>query len=140
MTGRQRVLNMTRLLEHAPAGFELLCDLRDHGFFERFGIPAAGRYCDTRFFVFTRPFFDAHLRRLYLEPRPAGGANTQPGRLLLPHRQGPGAHPRGRLPFPHRAALPRSGRALEQGYGSPRNSSSQAVRAAGRRLFPGLRF
>lgn len=139
MTGRQRVLNMTRLLERAPANFELLCDLRDHGFFERFGLPAAGRYCDTRFFAVTRPFFDAHLRRLYLKPRPEGGEyNLEDSyyRTIKALESSPGVvcrfpiEPRYRGPAGH----------WNKDYGSPREQLKQAVRAVGRRLFSGLRF
>lgn len=139
MTGRQRVLNMTRLLERAPAGFELLCDLRDHGLFERFGIPAAGRYCDTRFFAVTLPFFDAHLRRLYLEPRPGGGEyNLEDSyyRTVKALEHLPGVvcrfpiEPRYRGPAGH----------WNKDYGSPRERLKQVARAAGRRLFPRARF
>jgi hypothetical protein len=139
MTGRQRVLNMTRLIERAPAGFELLCDLRDHPWFERLGLPAAGRYCDTRFFVVTPRFFDAHLRRLYLEPRPGGGEyNLEDSyyRAVKAVENAPGVvcrfpiEPRYRGPAGH----------WHKDYGSGRERLKQAVRAVGRQLFPGFRF
>jgi hypothetical protein len=139
MTGRQRVLNMTRLLERAPAGFELLCDLRDHGLFERFGLPAAGRYCDTRFFAVTPRFFDAHLRRLYLEPPPGGGEyNLEDSyyRAVKALEHAPGVvcrfpiEPRYRGPAGH----------WNKDYGSARERLRQAVRAVARRVFPGVRF
>jgi hypothetical protein len=139
MTGRQRVLNMTRLLERAPAGFELLCDLRDHGLFERFGLPAAGRYCDTRFFAVTPQFFDAHLRRLYLEPPPDGGEyNLEDSyyRAVKALEHLPGVvcrfpvEPRYRGPAGH----------WNKDYGSARERIKQAVRAVARRVFPGVRF
>lgn len=139
MTGRQRVLNMTRLIERAPADFELLCDLRDHGWFERLGIPAAGRYCDTRFFVVTPRFFDAHLRRLYLEPRPGGGEynledSYYRAAKALEHQPGVvcrfPVEPRYRGPAGH----------WHKDYGSGRERLKQTLRAVGRQLFPGFRF
>ena len=138
MTGRQRVLNMTRLLERAPAGFEILCDLRDHGLFERFGIPAAGRYCDTRFFAVTPRFFDAHLRRLYLEPSPGGEYNLEDSyyHAVKAMEHLPGVvcrfpvEPRYRGPAGH----------WNKDYGSAREQLKQAVRAVGRRLLPNVRF
>jgi len=139
MTGRQRVLNMTRLLERAPAGFELLCDLRDHGLFERFGIPAAGRYCDTRFFAFTLPFFDAHLRRLYLAPRPEGGEyNLEDSyyHAVKALENAPGVVCR----FPLEARYRGPAGHWHKDYGSLRERIKQSIRAVGRHLFPDVRF
>jgi len=143
MTGRQRVLNMTRLLERAPARFDLLCDLRDHGFFERFGIPAAGRWCDTRFFVFTLPFFDAHLRTLYTAPRPEGREyNLEDSyyhaiRALL---DDPGGERRVIPRFPIEPRYRGHAGHWHKDYGSPRQRVKQALRAAGRQLLPGFWF
>jgi hypothetical protein len=142
MTGRQRVLNMTRLLERAPARFDLLCDLRDHGLFERFGIPAAGRWCDTRFFVFTLPFFDTCLRRLYTAPRPDGQEYNLEG-SYYDAVKALEADPRGfrivaRFPLEPRYR----GHAghWHKDYGSLRQRVKQSARAIARHLLPGVRF
>lgn len=139
LTGRQRIANLTGLLARVPADVRFLCDLRDHGFYERFGLPAAGRYCDTRFFLFTHPFFDAHLRRLH------EGAAAREGELNLEAayyeiakslETEPGVLCR----FP---AEPRyRGRAghWHKDYGGPRERLKQTVRAAARRLLPRWRF
>jgi len=66
LTGRNYLLNLTTLLERAPESFELLCDLRDHPFFEWLGRPDSGRRCDTRFLVFTPWFYDTFVRGKYV--------------------------------------------------------------------------
>ena len=113
LTGRQRLANLTGLLEKLPADFAVCVDLRDHGLYERFGYPGAGRYCDTRFFVASRPL----LRRAPapgLRRAPHRGG-IQPGGRLLPGGQSRGRRAGRDLPLPRRAALPRPGRALAQG-------------------------
>jgi hypothetical protein len=65
VTGRQWILNFDRIVRRVPPGTRFLCDLHDHGLFQRFGIPAAGRFCDTRFFIFEPEFFSRHFRYLY---------------------------------------------------------------------------
>lgn len=143
MTGRQRVLNMTRLLERAPARFDLLCDLRDHGLFERFGIPAAGRWCDTRFFVFTLPFFNTFLRHLYKAPRRAGVEYNLEGSYYHAVKSLE-RDPRGHLQIVPRFPIePRyRGHAghWHKDYGSLRQRIKQSVRAVARQLLPGVRF
>jgi hypothetical protein len=137
LTGRQRVLNLTKLLERAPGDFELLCDLRDHSLYERLGWASAGRWCDTRFFVFTRPFFDAHLRRLHEQPAD-GEFNLEAAYYLaVKALEGePGVVCR----FP---VEPRyRGRAghWHKNYGSLRSRAKQSLRAASRFLLPRLRL
>jgi hypothetical protein len=139
LTGRQRVLNLTPLLAGTPAGVRFLCDLRDHGFYERFGLPAAGRYCDTRFFLFSPPFFDTHLRRLYQQAEHGevehnleaayydaiksleGEAGVLPRFRVEPRYRGHAGH-------------------WNKDYGAARERIKQTVRAAARRLFPRARF
>jgi hypothetical protein len=137
MTGRQRVLNMTAILERLPDDFDFLCDLRDHGLFERFGIPAAGRYCDTRFFVFARPFFDAHLRHLYAAPC-AGEYNLEDSyyRAVKPLA----SDPRVICRFPLEARYRGRAGHWNKDYGSLRERARQSVRAVARHLLPGVRF
>jgi hypothetical protein len=137
LTGRQRILNLTRLLERAPHDFELLCDLRDHGLYERFGLPAAGRYCDTRFFVFTLPFFDAHLRQLYRGPH-SGEFNLEAAyytaiKALEPR---PGVICR----FPVEPCYRGRAGHWHKDYGSLPSRGKQSLRAAARLLFPKLRL
>jgi len=139
LTGRQRILNLTDLLARAPSDVRFLCDLRDHGFYERFGLPAAGRYCDTRFFLFTHPFFDAHLRWFYRDAAAKEGElNLEASyyEIAKALEGEPGVVCR----FP---AEPRyRGRAghWHKDYGGPRERIKQAVRAVARRLFPRARF
>jgi hypothetical protein len=137
LTGRQRILNLTRLLEKVPRDFELLCDLRDHRLYERLRLPGAGMYCDTRFFVFTRAFFDAHLRRLHEAP-PPGELNLEAAyyQAVKARESDPGIICR----FP---VEPRyRGRAghWHKDYGSPASRAKQSLRAAARLLLPRLRL
>jgi hypothetical protein len=61
MTGRNLLFNLTELLDCVTRDFELLCDIRDHNFYQLLRMPDCGHHCDSRFFVFTREFFDRHL-------------------------------------------------------------------------------
>ena len=138
LTGRQRILNLTRLLAAAPDGLALLCDLRDHGWYERLGLPAAGRYCDTRFFVASRSFFDAHLRWLYRRAPREGEFNLEAAYYdaVKAVESEPGVICR----FP---CEPRyRGRAghWHKDYGSPAARAKQALRGAVRWLLPRFRF
>jgi hypothetical protein len=138
LTGRQRLANLTGLLEKLPADFAVCVDLRDHGLYERFGYPGAGRYCDTRFFVASRPFFDARLRQVYGELPAAGEFNLEDAyyRAVKAVDGEPGVICR----FP---VEPRyRGRAghWHKDYGSARERVKQSLRAVARRLLPGFRF
>jgi hypothetical protein len=139
LTGRQRILNLTPLLAGTPADVRLLCDLRDHCFYEHFGLPAAGRYCDTRFFLFERSFFDAHLRRLYR----AAESGEEEHNLEAAYYDAVKALEREPGVFPRFRVEPRyRGRAghWNKDYGGVRERVKQMVRAAARRLFPRARF
>jgi hypothetical protein len=137
LTGRQRVLNMTRLLERVPRDFELLCDLRDHRLYELLRLPGAGNYCDTRFFVFTLPFFDAHLRRLHEAPV-AGELNLEAAyyRAVKALERQPGVICR----FPIEPRYRGRAGHWHKDYGSPVSRAKQSLRAAARRLLPRLRL
>lgn len=137
LTGRQRILNLTRLLEKVPRDFELLCDLRDHRLYEKLRLPGAGQWCDTRFFVFTRAFFDAHLRRLHEAPV-IGEFNLEAEyyRAIKALESEPEVICR----FP---CEPRyRGRAghWHKDYGSLTSRAKQSLRAAARLLLPRLRL
>jgi hypothetical protein len=139
LTGRQRIANLAALLARVPADVRFLCDLRDHGFYERFRLPAAGRYCDTRFFLFTRPFFDLHLRWLYRDAA-AGEVELFLEAAFYDVVKALEAEPGVLCRFP---VEPRyRGRAghWHKDYGSPRERAKQVLRAVARRLLPQVRF
>ncbi len=73
MTGRNLLLNLTELLERVPREFELLCDIRDHNFYQLLRMPDCGHHCDSRFFVFTRGFFERHFLPIYTSESFASG-------------------------------------------------------------------
>lgn len=79
ITGRLRLLNMTRLLEASPREFQIYCDLQDHHVPVQLvntsrkwtavkWQPRHYYQCDTRFFACTLSFYDRHLRRLHDRP------------------------------------------------------------------------
>jgi hypothetical protein len=65
LTGRNYLLNLTRVLEKVPDTFGLLIDIRDHGIYEFFRIPYNGRHADTRLLVFTQDFYERFIRGRY---------------------------------------------------------------------------
>lgn len=65
LTGRNYLRNMETLLDRVSRPFELLCDLRDHPFYELAGSNWCGRHCDTRFFVYTPSFYAQNLKGTY---------------------------------------------------------------------------
>jgi GNAT superfamily N-acetyltransferase len=139
LTGRQRISNLTALLSGTPAGVRFLCDLRDHGFYERFGLPAAGRYCDTRFFLFERAFFDRHLRHRYRQAESGTVEHNLEATyydVVKSLEREPGVLPRFRVEPRYRG---RAGH-WNKDYGGARERVKQTVRAVARRLFPRARF
>lgn len=138
LTGRQRLANLTALLERLPADFAVCVDLRDHGIYERFGFPAAGRYCDTRFFVASRDFFDARLRRVYLREPEAGEFNLEDAyyRAVKAVDGTPGVLCR----FPLEPRYRGLAGHWHKDYGGLRERAKQSLRAVARRLLPGFRF
>lgn len=138
LTGRQRLANLTSLLERLPADFAVCVDLRDHGLYERFGFPAAGRYCDTRFFVASRGFFDARLRRVYLREPETGEFNLEDAyyRAVKAVDGEPGVICRLPLEPRYRGLAGH----WHKDYGSFRERAKQSFRAAARRLLPRFRF
>jgi hypothetical protein len=67
LTGRNYLLNLSKILEKTSRPFEMLCDLRDHGIYEMLRIPYNGRHCDTRFLVFTPEFYRRNVYGRYRE-------------------------------------------------------------------------
>jgi hypothetical protein len=65
LTGRNYLLNLTRILERTPDTFGLLMDIRDHGIYEFFRIPYNGHHADTRLLVFTHAFYQRFIRGRY---------------------------------------------------------------------------
>jgi hypothetical protein len=73
ITGRYRLLNLTRLIERMQSARGLLCDVRDHDIYRRLGIRATARYCDTRFFAFLPAFYERQIRGAYIRCNDARG-------------------------------------------------------------------
>jgi hypothetical protein len=136
LTGRQRVANLTALLSRLPKGFAFVCDLRDHGLYERLGLPGAGRWCDTRFFVFAQPFFDRTLRGLYRQPT-GGEFNLEDAYYRAVHPlEGPDVICR----FPVEPSYRGFAGHWNKNYGGLRSRAKQAVRGALRFALPRLRL
>ena len=65
VTGRIILRNLTAMLEPAPVPFDFYADLRDHPLYEWAGIAASGHHGESRFFVLTPQFYEAHFRGKY---------------------------------------------------------------------------
>lgn len=135
LTGRQRVLNLPRLLASLPAEVEFGGDFRDTAIYRRLGLRMASGYCDTRLLVLRPDFFRRHLRGL--------GRGHARGEFSLEDNV-----------FAAVAALPPSPRIVRRwprepafrglaghwgkDYGSPRERLKRGARAVTRRLLPWL--
>lgn len=64
VTGKLIIPNLSKLLKQMNSSIELLCDFRDHPFYEWLQLPKNGRYCDTRLIIFTPEFFEKNLEKL----------------------------------------------------------------------------
>lgn len=67
VTGRNRVLNLTRLIQSAPVPLDFYGDLRDHPLYELIGSDKCGRHGESRFFLLSRQFYNEHFRGKYRE-------------------------------------------------------------------------
>jgi hypothetical protein len=65
LTGRNYLMNLTRILQKTRRPFEMMCDLRDHGLYELLRLTWNGRHADTRFIVMTPRFFETRFRGAY---------------------------------------------------------------------------
>jgi len=72
MTGRHYLFNITEILEKTYEPIGMLCDFRDHPFFDLLRLPYCGHHCDTRFIVFRPGFFDRYLRDITNSHRTGG--------------------------------------------------------------------
>ena len=136
MTGRNRLLNMTRLLERLAAPFDFACDLRDHSIYEWLGLPWTGRKGESRFFVMTLAFYDQFFRGRYNE------MNEHAGRFIedLIYRVAKAPNHRDRIlrRFPIEPAFRGKAGNLLKDYGGPRERLRCALRAVLRRVVPWL--
>lgn len=136
LTGRQRLLNATTLLERVPAPVHFLCDLKDHGIYEVLRLPAAGRYCDTRFFAFQISFFDRFFRHLHHDHH-QGELNleAQYYERVKALEGTPGVVCR----FPVEPEYRGRAGHWDKNYGSPGEQVKRHLRRVLRRLWPSLR-
>lgn len=72
MTGRHLLFNLAEIVERTAAGYDMVCDLRDHGIYEALRLPATGRRFDSRFFICSRQFYERHYRDVHLHFRQPG--------------------------------------------------------------------
>lgn len=137
LTGLQRVENLDALLDDLPADTRFAVDLRDTRLFERFGVPAAGRWCDFRLLAFSPGFFAGSMASLGRDHR--AGAFDLEGAMyhLAKSVEGqPGVSLRWRREPKFRGKAGHWGK----DYGSVPVRLRRGVRAALRRLAPWLRI
>lgn len=74
ITGRICLLNLTQLLQSVKDPYDCFCDYKDQGWRLRklWGEKQVGPHCDTRFFVFSRDFYDQYLKKLHQKHRRGG--------------------------------------------------------------------
>ena len=74
ITGRIHLLNLTRLLQGVQEPYDCLCDFKDQGWRIRrlWGEKYVGPHCDTRFFVFTKEFYNQYLKPLHHQHKERG--------------------------------------------------------------------
>jgi hypothetical protein len=136
LTGRNYLTNLTRILESPRQSFGLFCDIRDHGIFEMLRIPACGRHCDTRFFVFTPEFYDVYLRGQYRRLNDGQGYMVE--NLLYELAKDPRCAGQVIRRFPMEPDFRGLAGHLGKDYGSRREVLKRRVRGLARRLTPWL--
>jgi hypothetical protein len=135
LTGRQRVLNLPRLLAALPADVEFGGDFRDTTLYRRLGLRMASGYCDTRLLVMRPDFFRRHLRGL--RDGHQRGEFSLEDRIFAAVAPLP-ASPRIVRRWPRQPAFRGLAGHWGKDYGSPRERLKRGARAVTRRLLPGL--
>lgn len=75
ITGRIRLVNMTRILEEVREYYDFLCDFKDQGWLYQRYIArnsTARPHCDTRFFVANRELYKKYLENLVANHKEGG--------------------------------------------------------------------
>jgi hypothetical protein len=140
MTGRNLLLNITKVLERIPRDFELFCDIRDHNFYELLGMPDCGHHCDSRFFVFTHRFYELYLRDSY-SVLPFENGYTIEGLLYDLVKANEGVEPiikRFRVEPEYRGVAGHFMKNKQKDYGSTKETVKRRIRSCSRRLTPWL--
>jgi hypothetical protein len=136
ITGRNYLLNMTRLIERASTPFDLYADLRDHGLYELIGSKNCGRRGESRFFVLTPAFYDQHFRGKYATLDESRGVFLED--LIYNVVKQNIASARVIPRFPVEPDFRGIAGHLNKDYGSARERAKCAVRAVARKLTPWL--
>lgn len=135
LTGRQRVLNLRRLLERLPADIEFGGDFRDTSLYRWLGLPMASGYCDTKLLVMQPSFFHQHLGGLRAGHRQ--GEFSLEDRVYAAVSALP-ASPRIVRRWPCEPAFRGLAGHWGKDYGSPRERLKRGARAVIRRILPWL--
>jgi hypothetical protein len=140
MTGRNLLLNMTKVLEKIPRDFELFCDIRDHNFYQLLGMSDCGHHCDSRFFVFTHQFHELHLRGAY-SLLPFENGYTIEGLLydlVKAHEDSEPIIKRFRVEPEYRGSAGHFMKNKLKDYGSSKEMVKRRIRSCSRRVAPWL--
>lgn len=136
LTGRNRLLNITRLLERLETPFDFACDLRDHSIYERLGLRWAGRKGESRFFVMTVSYYDQFFRGRYREMSEQTGMYIED--LIYQCAKGPNPGQVVLRRFPVEPMFRGIAGHWGKDYGGPGERLKCSLRAALRRLTPWL--
>jgi hypothetical protein len=135
ITGRQYLLNLTRLLSTTPKSFEFCADLRDHPFYEWMRNGYCGRHGDARFFISTTQFYREHFLNQYSTVDEGNGIMLE--NLIyrvVKSTLGRDVCGRFRVEPDYRGIAGH----LNKNYGGSRERAKRLVRAGVRRLAPWL--
>ncbi len=137
MTGRIFLANISKILDKVTEPVDMLCDFRDHPFYEMLKLPFCGRYCDTRFIVFRPDFFREHLQGVAAQHKSGHfGLEAHYYRVLKPLDD----DVRVRCRFPIEPGFRGVAGHGNKNYSGARELAKQTVRGISRRIFPGLRI
>ncbi|HYX30374.1 MAG TPA: hypothetical protein VE863_17670 [Pyrinomonadaceae bacterium] len=140
LTGRNLLMNVTALLQSISREFDFCCDIRDHNFYQMLGLPDCGHHCDSRFFIFTRSYYEQYLQGRHVECSIGNGYLIEGllFDLVKATESSERVIKRFRVEPDFRGMAGHFIRNKAKNYGSPRELWKRRIRACSRRVAPWL--
>jgi hypothetical protein len=138
LTGRNQLVNLTALLRTFTEPLDAACDVAENLLYEKLRPNCTARWCESRVFLFTRAFFDRHLRGKYhlLDESRTTDLERFLYTVVKPLEQSPTIISRFRIE-PYFRGL--AGH-LNKNYSSPAQNVRKAIRGLLRRVAPSVRI